>query len=82
MLTVGERVLTTNEREELEMLRRSAAKFITNPLEKVFFELECILERDAPNRIDAIMPTSAFRVLAKAVILLREEVKKIQQPPL
>ena len=75
-------MLQPNEREELEMLRRSAAKFITNPLEKVFFELECILERDAPNRIDAIMPTSAFRVLAKAVILLREEVKKTQQTPL
>lgn len=71
--------LSPTEREELEVLRRSAAKFITNPLDKVFFELECILERDAPNRIDAIMPTSAFRVLAKAVILLREEVNRIQQ---
>lgn len=75
-------MLQPNEREELEMLRRSAAKFITNPLEKVFFELESILERDAPHRVDAIMPTSAFRVLAKAVILLREEVRKIQQTDL
>ena len=72
-------MLTINEREELEMLRRSAAKFITNPLDKVFFELQCILERDAPNRVDAIMPTAAFRVLAKAVILLREEVNRTQQ---
>ena len=71
--------LSATEREELEMLRRSAAKFITNPLDKVFFELESILERDAPNRIDAIMPTSAFRVLAKAVILLREEMNRNQK---
>lgn len=72
-------MLTLNEREELEILRRSAAKFITNPLDKVFFELECILERDAPNRIDAIMPTAAFRVLAKAVMLLKDEVIKLQK---
>lgn len=72
-------MLTNSEREELDVLRRSAAKFITNPLDKVFFELECLLERDAPNRIDAIMPTSAFRTLAKAVILLRQEITKIQK---
>lgn len=68
--------LTPTEREELEMLRGSAYKFMTSPLERAFFELEKILERDMPNRIDAIMPTSAFRVLARAVIELKKELMK------
>ena len=68
--------LTTTEREELEMLRRSAAKFMTSSLDKAFFELESILDRDMPNRIDAIMPTSAFRVLARCVIELKKELLK------
>lgn len=68
--------LNLTEREELEMLRKSAAKFMTSPLDRAFFELESILERDMPNRIDSIMPTSAFRILAKAVIELKKELMK------
>lgn len=69
-------MLNTTEREELELLRRAAARFINSPLDKIFFELEGLLERDHTNRIDAIMPTSAFRILAKAVIELKRELIK------
>jgi hypothetical protein len=68
--------LTSTEREELEQLRKSAAKFMTDPLEKVFFELQSLLDRPASERIDSIMPHSAFRVLARAVILLKDRVIK------
>lgn len=65
-----------SEQEELEMLRRSAAKFITDPLEKAFFTLETLMERDKPHRIDSVMPTSAFFVLARALIELKRELIK------
>lgn len=69
-------MLTPTEQEELEMLRRSAAKFMTSELDKAFFALESVLERDRPHRLDAVMPTSAFRVLARAVIELKKEILK------
>lgn len=68
--------LTQEERTELENLRRSAYKFISDPLERAFFELESILENPYSTRVDAIMPASAFRVLARALILLKQELKK------
>ncbi len=64
----------TPDQVELEMLRKSAAKFITDPLQKAFYDLECIIERPESNRLDSIMPSSAFRVLAKALIELKRAV--------
>ena len=69
-------MLTPTEQEELEMLRRSAARFMTSDLEKSFFALESILERDRQHRVDAVMPASAFRVLAKAVLELKRALIK------
>ena len=44
--------LTVTEKEELEQLRKSAAKFMTDPLEKAFFRLESLMEQEAkPNRL-------------------------------
>lgn len=67
--------LTATEKEELDQLRKSAAKFITSSLDRTFFQLEQLLEQPYSARVDSIMPTSAFRLLAKAVILLKEEMK-------
>jgi len=64
-------MLTLSEKEELEQLRRSASKFMTDPLERAFFELQSVLERPVGHRVDEVMPCSAFRVLARAVIELK-----------
>lgn len=64
-------MLTPNEKEELAQLRKSAAKFMTDPLDKAFFALEMLLERPVGHRVDEVMPASAFRVLATAVIELK-----------
>ena len=72
-------MLTPTEREELEMLRQSAAKFMTSSLDRAFFELDSVLERDRPHRIDAVMPTSAFRVLAREVKEERREVQELKR---
>jgi len=69
-------MLTPSEKEELEQLRKSAAKFMTDPLDKVFFELQTILERPVGHRVDEIMPYNAFRVLARAVIELKRSLGK------
>ena len=68
--------MTPNEREELELLRQSAARFFTDPLERIFFELENIVASNKPNRIDSIMPTNHFYVLAKALIELKRTLVK------
>lgn len=64
-----------SETQELIQLRKSAHKFITDPLERAFFELESILENPYSAKFDSVMPTSAFRVVAKALILLKKEMK-------
>jgi len=68
--------LTLSEREELEGLRRSAAKFMTSPLDKAFFRLESLIEQERPNRIDSVMSNTAFNVLARALIALKQELVK------
>ena len=65
--------LSTNDQEELEMLRASAAKFMTNPLDRACFELERMLEAPCSHKLDSILPTSAFKLLAKTVLLLKEQ---------
>lgn len=69
-------MLSKSEREELDQLRASAAKFMTSPLERVFFQLESLLERSPSDRIDSIMPSNHFYLLAKAVLLLKQELIK------
>lgn len=68
--------LTLSEREELEGLRKSAAKFMTCPLDKAFFALESLIDRDRPNRVDSVMSNTAFNVLARALVELKREVCK------
>lgn len=69
-------MLTKNEKEELEQLRRSAARFMTDPLERAFFDLQAIIERPVGNRVDEVMPHNAFRVLARALIELKRSLEK------
>lgn len=68
--------LSAGEREELEQLRKSAAKFMTSPLDKAFFALESLIDRDRPNRVDSVMSNTAFNVLARALVELKREVCK------
>lgn len=69
-------MLTSTEKEELEQLRKSAAKFMTDPLDKAFFALEILLERPVGHRVDEVMPASAFRILAKALMELKRSIGK------
>ena len=68
--------LSAGEREELEQLRKSAARFMTSPLDKAFFALESLIDRDRPNRVDSVMSNTAFIVLARALVELKREVCK------
>lgn len=61
-------MLSTTEREELEMLRRSAAMFMTDHLDKACFQLEGILERNHVN------PT--IRLMANIILLMKNEIRK------
>ena len=69
-------MLSASERDELNQLRKSAHRFMTSPLEQACFELQSILDRSESTRLDSIMPQSAFRVLAKAVLLIKQEINK------
>ena len=61
-------MLTCSEQEELEVLRASAAKFMTDPLERGCFELSCALEK---QHIGPLM-----RLVIKVLLLLKEEIRK------
>ena len=61
-------MLSENEREELERLRRSAAHVFMNPLERAFFDLQRIL--------DTYPKSSGFYVLANAISELKREIIK------
>jgi hypothetical protein len=68
--------LSVSEKEELESLRQSARLWITDPLERAFFELDSILENPMPNRLDSVMPTNSFYVLARALKELKRAIEK------
>lgn len=68
--------MTVQEQEELEQLRKSARLFMTNPLDRAFFELDSLLSNPHSNRLDSIMPTSAFYILANALKELKRSVDK------
>ncbi len=56
-------MISHDEKEELEMLRASAARFMTDPLERACFRLEGILERQHVGVI--------VRLIAEIVLLLK-----------
>ncbi len=60
--------LSVNEREELEMLRASAARFMTDPLERAAFDLENVLDRQQVGPI--------IQLIIKVVLLLKQEIRK------
>jgi hypothetical protein len=69
-------VMSASDQAELDQLRKSAALFITNPLEKAFFRLESLMESDRPNRVDSVMNSTAFNILANALLELKRELCK------
>lgn len=68
--------MTTDEKVELEQLRKSARLFMTDPLERAFFQLDSIIENPHSNRLDSIMPTSCFYVLANCLKELKRGMNK------
>lgn len=67
--------LSITEEQELAQLRKSAHKFLTDPLEKAFFELECLLDSPHSSKFDSVMSVQAVKVIAKALLELKREVK-------
>jgi hypothetical protein len=65
--------LSISEREELELLRKSAHRWVSDPLERVCFELESILNNPHSNRIDSILPTNVAFKLINAVLLMKSK---------
>lgn len=61
-------MLTPNERDELERLRRSAAHILMNPLDRAFFDLQRILDQYPKD--------SGFYILANAINELKRELVK------
>jgi hypothetical protein len=66
--------MTADEQAELEQLRRSARLFMTDPLDKAFFKLDSILENQKERRLDSIMPSHSFYVLAECLKELRRHI--------
>ena len=60
--------MTSDEKEELEMLRACAARWMTSPLDRGCFELESIIERQQLGPV--------IRLMIKVILLLRQEIRK------
>ena len=60
-------MLSPSEKEELEALRQSAYKFMTDPLERSCFELQSVLERQQVGPI--------IRLMCKVILLLKERIE-------
>lgn len=67
--------MTAEEQAELEQLRKSARLFMTDPLEKAFFNLQCIIDNPHSKRLDSVLPTSSFYALAECLFELKRRVE-------
>lgn len=65
-------MLTTNERHELELLRKLAYQWMDDPLDQICFELKSILDRPESTRLDSVMPSNIARKLIQAILLIKE----------
>lgn len=61
-------MMSASDEEELQMLRASAAKWMTDPLERACFELEGILEKQHVGPVVGLM--------GRILLLLKDEVRK------
>lgn len=71
--------MTVEEKAELEQLRKSARLFMVDPLERTFFELESALKNPHSNRLDSILPTSSFYLIADCLKELKREICEIKR---
>lgn len=67
--------MTAEEQAELEQLRKSARLFMTDPLEKAFFNLQSIVDNPHSRRLDSVLPSSAFHVIADCLFELKRSLK-------
>lgn len=74
-------ILNEDEQRELAELREWKRRQEMAPLELAFEQLDKVLKRPNSYAFDAIMPVTAYRVLAECVIKLKEEVFKINKLP-
>ncbi len=57
--------MTPSERDELEYLRRVAARVVTDPLERAFLELDILM--------DSLPSSSALAVIGRALCELKRQ---------
>lgn len=69
-------MLPKNELEELLYLREKMREIEMQPLHEAFRQLDKVLDRPNSFQFDAIMPVVAYRILANAVIALKDEFLK------
>ena len=60
--------LSASEREELEVLRASAGRFMTNQLDRGCYDLEVILDRQQLGPV--------IKLIIKVLLLMRLELRK------
>ena len=66
--------MTAEEQAELEQLRKSARLFMTDPLERAFFKLQSIIDNPHSRRLDSVLPSSSFHVLAECLLELKRRI--------
>jgi hypothetical protein len=66
--------MTAEEQAELEQLRKSARLFMTDPLEQAFFRLQSIIDSPHSRRLDSVLPTNSFHVLAQCMLELKRKI--------
>ena len=66
--------MTAEEQAELDQLRKSARLFMTDPLERVFFNLQTIIDNPHSRRLDSVLPTSAFYAMAECLFELKRKI--------
>lgn len=68
--------MTNEELNELEALREWKRQHELKPLVIAFEQLQRVLDRPKAYAFDSIMPVAAYRILADALIELKNEVLK------
>ncbi len=68
--------MTDEELNELQTLRKWKQEHELKPLQAAFEQLQRVLDRPKAYAFDSIMPVAAYRILADALIELKNEVLK------
>lgn len=74
-------MLELDEKQELEALRRVASRYLLNPMEKAFFDLEIAVDKlkTHPQRVDTVVPGHLFYRLYDALRELKNDYQEFKK---